>query len=135
MHYIQKLFGLVSCIVVDDNEDIVEAFCDLLELAGVKIFAKGYDGAEAVKLYEKFQPDILFVDLSMPKYDGFYAIENIRAKYPDVKIIVVTGNTGADEPYLRNTLKVKHIIYKPFNMRLIKESVQIALLNDFQLNG
>jgi len=134
MHHIQKLFSLVSCIVVDDNEDIVEAFCDLLELAGVKIFAKGYDGAEAVKLYEKFQPDILFVDLSMPKYDGFYAIENIRAKYPDAKIIVVTGNAGADEPYLRNTLKVKYIIYKPFNMRLIKESVQIALLNDFQLN-
>jgi two-component system chemotaxis response regulator CheY len=123
---------LVSCIVVDDNEDIVEAFCDLLDLSGIEIFAKGHDGADAVKLYEKFQPDILFVDLSMPKYDGVYAIKNIRMKYPEAKIIVVTGDAGNDESYLRDTLKVNHIIYKPFNMHLIRESVTIALLSDFQ---
>lgn len=120
---------MVNCVVVDDDSDVVEAFCDYLETTGVKILAKGKDGADAVELYKKFKPDVLFVDLSMPKYDGVYAITNVRAMDPLAKIIVVTAYTDADKHFLLDTLKVNQIIYKPFNMHLIKEAVTIALLS------
>ena len=54
---------MVNCVVVDDDPDIVDLFCELLELSNVQVLAKGYDGKRAVELYEKFKPDALFVDI------------------------------------------------------------------------
>ena len=117
-----------NCVVVDDDPDIVELFCELLELSMVQVVAKGYDGKQAVELYEKFKPDALFVDISMPEYDGIYAIENIRKSNPEAKIIVLTGDSGDNSPYLRNSLKVDFVLHKPFSMRTIKEAITVMLL-------
>jgi len=114
---------MVSCVVIDDDPDIVSLFCDLLEISNVEILAKGYDGTDAVKLYDQFHPDVLFIDLSMPKYDGIYAIKNIRSLYPDAKIIVLTGDSYDDRFYLLDMLKVDFILHKPFNMHTIKELI------------
>jgi DNA-binding response OmpR family regulator len=119
---------MVSCVVVDDDPDIVDLFCELLEMSNVEILAKGQDGLEAVELYDKFQPDVIFTDLSMPKHDGIYAIKNIRSIHPHAKIIVLTGDSSDDQSHLLNTLKVDFILHKPFNMRTIRESITIALL-------
>ena len=119
---------MISCVVVDDDPDIVDLFCELLELSKIEIMGKGFDGSEAVKLYDKFKPDVLFVDLSMPKYDGIYAINNIRSLYPNAKIIVLTGDEGNNNLYLRETMKVDYILYKPFNMHTIKEAITVSLL-------
>ena len=120
---------MVSCVVVDDDPDIVDLFCELLELARVEILAKGNNGKQAVKLYEQFQPDVIFTDLSMPKYDGIYAIENIRNQYPDSKIIVLTGDSDDVQTHLLEELKVDFVLFKPFNMHTIKESITVTLLN------
>lgn len=54
---------MINCIVIDDNQDIVDVFCDLLKLSGIEVIATGTDGLKAVELYEKFSPDVIFVDL------------------------------------------------------------------------
>ena len=76
-----------------------------------------------------YKPDVVFVDLIMPKYDGVYAINNIRNKHPDAKIIVVTANNSVDKSYVLDTLNVNQLIFKPFDMHKIKETVTIALLS------
>lgn len=119
---------MVSCVVIDDDPDIVNVFCELLDLSRIEVLAIGYDGKEAVKLYEQFQPDVLFTDLSMPNYDGMYAIKEIRNAYPDAKIIVLTGDSGNNQSYLLDKLKVDFILEKPFNMHTIKESITVTLL-------
>ena len=119
---------MVSCVVVDDDPDIVDLFCELLEMSNVEILAKGHDGLEAVDLYDKFQPDVIFTDLSMPNHDGIYAIKHIRSVHPNAKIIVLTGDSSDDQSHLLNTLKVDFILHKPFNMRTIRESITVALL-------
>jgi len=126
---LKNVRDMVSCIVVDDDPDVVDLFCELLEMSNIEIRAKGHDGLEAVKLYDQFQPDVLFIDLSMPKYDGIYAIKNIRSVYPHAKIIVLTGDSGDNQSYLLDSLKVDFILHKPFNMRTIKESITITLLS------
>jgi len=119
---------MVSCVVVDDDPNIVDLFCELLELSNVQILARGYDGKQAVELYEKFKPDILFVDISMPMYDGIYAIEHIRESYPNAKIIVLTGDSVDSSSLLCDSLKVNFVLHKPFNMRTIKEAMTVMLL-------
>jgi len=119
---------MVSCIVVDDDLDIVNLFCELLEMSNVQVLAKGYDGKQAVDLYEKFKPDVLFVDLSMPKFNGEYAIRKIHRAYSDAKIILLTGD-AENESELRESLNIDHVLHKPFNMRTIREFITVALLD------
>lgn len=118
---------MTSCIVVDDDQSILEVFCDLLESLGVEILGTGNDGSDAVKLYEKYKPDIVFTDLLMPKYDGLYGIETIKDDYPHAKIIAVTGNADARYLPIFDILHVP-IITKPFNVNSIKQIISDVLL-------
>jgi CheY-like chemotaxis protein len=115
---------LVTAIVVDDYKDTVSVFAEYLGLLGVHVVAVGYDGKEAVELYKKHTPDVLFLDLSMPKYDGIYALKEIRAFDPKSKIIIVTagleGNTEQELERLRPT----GLFFKPFDMEKIKEMLE-----------
>lgn len=120
---------MVSCIVIDDDKDIVKVFSELLELMGLDVLARGTDGMDAVKLYEKHRPDLIFIDLVMPRYDGFYAIKNIRVIDPNAKIIVITGDLNADECDLLDLHKVTAVIYKPFDMHKVEQAVADAFLD------
>ncbi len=112
---------MVNCVIIDDNQNIVDVFSDLLEISGIDVIATGTDGMKAVELYEKFSPDVIFVDLVMPRYDGFYAIKKIKEVDPDAKIIVVTGDLTIDECDLLDLHKVTAVIYKPFDIHKVKQ--------------
>ena len=114
---------MVNCIVIDDNQDIVDVFCDLLNLIGLDVLATGTDGMKAVELYEKYCPDLIFVDLVMPRYDGFYAIEKIKELNPDARIVVVTGDLSMSESDLLDSYKVRAVLYKPFDVSKVKQIV------------
>ncbi len=122
-------WAMVNCIVIDNKQDIADVFSDLLEILGIKVIATGTDGMKAVELYEKYSPDVIFVDLIMPKYDGFYAIENIRKLDPNSKIIVVTGELTMDESNLLDLHKVTAVIYKPFDIHKVKQCITDVFLD------
>ena len=65
----------------------------------------------------------------MPKYDGFYAIKNIRVIDPNAKIVVITGDVKACESDLLDSLKVIAVIYKPFDVQKIKQIVVDVFLD------
>jgi len=112
---------MISCIVIDDDQDIVEVFCELLKIIKVNVLATSNNGKEAILLYEKYMPNIVFTDLEMPKYDGVYVIENIKDKNPNAKLIVVTGNITNSGTL--NSLKIPTII-KPFDVNIIKKVIE-----------
>ena len=49
---------MVNCVVIDDDKDIVKVFSELLELMGLEVLAQGHNGNDAVKMYEKYRPDL-----------------------------------------------------------------------------
>lgn len=118
---------MVNCIVIDDSQNIVDVFCDLLKISGIDVIATGNNGMQAVKLYEKYIPDIAFIDLQMPEYDGFYAIENIKDKKYTAKIIAITGDPHAKNSALLNSLNIP-VVDKPFDMNVIKQSMTNVFL-------
>lgn len=121
---------MVSCIVIDDDQDIVDVFCELLNIIKVNVLSTGNNGKEAVALYEKHSPDIVFTDLEMPKYDGIYVIENIKDKNPNAKIIAVTGNITNSGTL--NSLKIPTIV-KPFDGDVIKKIIKGIFTTDNDL--
>ena len=112
----------ITAIVIDDDLDTVELFCEYLEIKGIHVLGKGYDGREAVELYQKLKPQIVFLDIMMPHYDGFYAAEEIRKVDPNAKIIMITADLTSDTSHRLEELRVP-AIYKPYEFDDIMTTV------------
>ncbi len=110
-----------TAIVIDDDRATVHLFSDMLEMMGVKVLAKGFDGKDAVRLYKKYSPDIVFTDITMPEYDGFYAIEEIKKFDPHAKVVAVTAYCTYESARRLEKSKVSARIYKPFDIQDIKK--------------
>ena len=84
-------------LVVDDNRDAAESLAVFLQLDGHSVHT-AYDGVEAVEAAESFRPDIVLLDIGMPKLNGFEACRRIRATAwgKDMTVIAQTG-WGQDE--------------------------------------
>jgi two-component system chemotaxis response regulator CheY len=82
---------MMRVIVVDDDHDAVRTLSTLLEMKGITVEAKGYDGKEAVELFRDHQPDAVLLDMIMPEFDGKYAIKQLKKEDENVKIIVLTA--------------------------------------------
>ncbi len=118
---------MVTSIIVDDDFDTVEVFSEYLELSDIDVVGKGYNGKEAVDLYQKLKPDVVFLDVLMPDYDGFYALEKIRQLDHDAKIIMVTASLTAQTSDQLKDLNASAIIYKPYDINNIIETVHRVL--------
>ena len=108
-----------TALVVDDDPDTVEMFSDYLENKGVNVIGKAKDGKEGFELYKKLKPDVIFLDVIMPNYDGFYTLKKIREIDADAKIIMVTADFSPTTKKKLKELKATDIIYKPYDERAI----------------
>ncbi len=110
----------LTAIIVDDDYNTVVTFTEFLQFNGIRVVGTGYTGKDAVKMYEKLRPGVVFLDVMMPKpYDGFYALENIRKINPDAIVIMITADlTEQTEDGLRQ-LCASAIVYKPFDIKKI----------------
>jgi len=106
----------ISVIVVDDDKDIVSMLCELLQIGGVNVIGVGYNGKEAVELYQKLKPDIVFLDIMMPRYDGFYAIENIRLVNKHAKILMITADLRSETAERLQKIPSLEVVYKAFDL-------------------
>src|SRR5256885_9578620 len=82
----------ITAMVVDDDIDTLDVFCEYLELYQFRIVGKAYNGERVAELYSKFKPDVVFLDVMMDNYDGIYALEQIRKVNPDAIVIMVTAD-------------------------------------------
>jgi len=105
-----------TAIVVDDDCGMVETFCEYLELKNVHVLGKGYNGKDAVELYQRFKPKFVFLDVTMPDYNGFYALEKIKQINPDAKIIMITSDLTEETENKLVELCASTIVYKPLEL-------------------
>ena len=112
-----------TAIVVDDDQDTVDLFAEFLEICNVKVLGKAFDGNQAVELYQKIFPDVVFSDVMMPGYDGFYMLKKIRQINPHAIVVMVTGDVRPETMDKLKELKADAIVCKPFDMRQVVEAV------------
>lgn len=87
-------------MVVDDGKSTVQVISLFLQMEGMQT-SVAYDGEEAIRIASEFKPDMIFMDLGMPKMDGFEAAGHLRAAHPDTLLIALSG-WGRDEDRLRS---------------------------------
>ncbi len=115
---------MITSIIIDDDKNTVNLFSEFLEIKGIKILGTGRNGQEAVQLYQRFKPDVVFLDVMMPKYDGFYALEEIRKLDPNAKVIMVTADLASNTADRLERLNASLIIYKPYEFDDVMDVIQ-----------
>ena len=84
-----------TVIVVDDSKYLINKIRDFFEKEmNFDVLALGYDGNEAVKLYQEHRPDLITLDITMPNKDGQQAMRDILAEFPDANILIISAVRG-----------------------------------------
>jgi sugar-specific transcriptional regulator TrmB/CheY-like chemotaxis protein len=112
-----------TAVVIDDDPDAVDLFSDYLENKGVEVVGKGHDGSEGFELFKKLNPDIIFLDVIMPKYDGFYTLKKIREINSNAKVIMVTADFSPETKKKLKEMNATDIIYKPYDRKAIDKVI------------
>jgi len=96
--------GTVRVLVADDQRVVREGLGTLLALLdGVEVVGAAADGEEAVALALEFQPDVVLMDLRMPRCDGVEATRRLHERAPNVKVLILT--TYADDRSVIDALR------------------------------
>jgi DNA-binding response OmpR family regulator len=126
-HFIEEDMSVKDkCIlIVDDDEDVVAALTTVLADQGAKVF-QAVDGAQAVEMTNKEKPDLVILDMMLPKRSGFLVLDHIKKGKPkgsSPRIIMITGNLGTRHKTYAETLGVDDYINKPFRMERLLGSI------------
>jgi two-component system chemotaxis response regulator CheY len=108
-----------SVIIIDDSKfQVLQLSRFFTESMGFSVPAVGEDGEQAVELYRAHKPDLITMDLTMPKLDGRAALQQILAEFPSANVLVISAVKG---PLLLDclTLGAKSYMEKP--LRFDKE--------------
>ena len=115
-----------SAIVVEDDLDSMEVLSEYLQMKEIKVVAKAKDGEEALEFYKKYKPQIVLLDVIMPNYDGFYALEKIKEFDPKSKVIFVTAASNDTTQKRLFETNVDGIVFKPFQMNQLLEAIHVV---------
>ncbi|MEE9565852.1 MAG: response regulator, partial [Nitrosopumilaceae archaeon] len=107
---------MTTAIVVDDEKDVLDVFCEYLHVKDINVLATGNNGLDAVNLYKRFKPDVVLMDLIMPQYDGFYGLEKIRQYDPNSKVIIFSASLTPEYIKILREMKASAITQKPYDM-------------------
>jgi DNA-binding response OmpR family regulator len=114
-------------LLVDDDREIVESMRIALESSGYEILI-ARDGNQGLVMVERDDPDLVILDMMMPKRSGFLVLEKVRRTRPvPLRVIMITANEGSRHKAYAEMLGVDDYIRKPFAMDRLLESVNRLL--------
>ena len=120
----------VRILVVDDSRLMRNMISDVIKNAGFEVCGEATDGIEAVRKYEELQPDLVTMDIVMPKVedvDGIEAVRRIMEIDSGAKIIMVSSRKQQDLVIQAIELGAKDFIIKPFTEERFTEIVKNTL--------
>jgi DNA-binding response OmpR family regulator len=115
-------------LLVDDDNEIIDSMRTVLESRGYEVLT-ARDGNQGLVMAETENPDLVVLDMMMPKRSGFLVLEKLRRSRPvPMRVIMITANEGSRHKAYAEMLGVDDYIRKPFAMDRLLESVN-RLLN------
>ena len=120
-----------SILVADDDPTVVVALQHLLEQAGFKVVV-AQDGQEALEAMDREVPDLLLLDVMMPRLSGYDVCESVRSRpaWRHVRILMLTARGGVIEARKGLALGADDYMTKPFSTRELLDRIKALLFRE-----
>ena len=115
-----------TILVVDDDQELSDALRVVLEKNGYRVI-QARDGQQGKHLVYQHRPDLVILDMMMPRMGGYPVLEHFRGKADAPPIVMITANEGSRHKAYAEYLGVVDYIRKPFAMEKLLESVTRGL--------
>ena len=111
-------------LVVDDDPNVVEIITESLRNDGYRT-ESAYDGVDALQKYDDFHPDLVILDVTLPRQDGLSVCNEIRARdvHSDVPVIMISGNSVSETMFNGFKSGAQDYIKKPFSVNEVLAKV------------
>jgi DNA-binding response OmpR family regulator len=119
--------AMKTILLVDDDNEIIESMRTVLDAKGYRILV-ARDGNAGLTVAERENPDLIVLDMMMPKKSGFLVLEKLKSRSGGlIPTIMITGNEGSRHRAYAEFLGVKDYIRKPFAMEKLVRSIDKIL--------
>ena len=119
--------ALKTVLLVDDDIDIIESMRTVLEARGFRVMV-ARDGNAGLTMAERENPDLIILDMMMPKKSGFLVLEKLKGRPGGmIPTIMITGNEGSRHRAYAEMLGVRDYLRKPFAMEKLVRAVEQVL--------
>jgi len=116
-----------TILLVDDDPEIVAALRTVLQQKGYRVVTAS-DGNAGLAVAERERPDLVIVDMMMPKKSGFLVLEKLKSRPESApRVVMITANEGSRHRAYAEMLGVDDYLRKPFAMDKLLESVATLL--------
>ena len=117
-------------LIVDDEPEICELISQHLKRKGIDT-KKAYDGKKALQIVKKTKPDLIILDVLMPKMDGFELLQYLKSKpsYSQIPVIMLTVKSGPDDLDKGISLGTDFYLPKPFKLENLTQFIE-AIIKD-----
>ncbi len=115
-------------LIVDDEKDLVEIIRLGLEPLGYQVF-EAYDGQEGLEKARQIKPDIIILDLMLPKIDGYQVCRMLKfdINYKQIPVILLTARASKKDIAMGAEAGADAFITKPFKHEVLKEKIEELL--------
>jgi len=112
-------------LLVDDEVDFLDTISERMRTRGMEV-ATASSGAEALKKVEQEAYDVIILDLMMPGVDGLEALKILKAKRPELQVILLTGHATVEKGIEAMKLGAMDFLEKPADLSQLTEKIKKA---------
>ncbi len=115
--------GKQSILFADDDAELLKIMSEVITTLGYNAISAN-NGQEAISQFEKYVPNLVFMDVKMPILDGYDAFFNIRAKFPNANIIMMTGFADHARWKEVKSACAIYLLEKPWSTEFLSELIR-----------
>ncbi len=112
-------------LIVDDEKDFLDIIAERIRARGMDV-STATSAADALNMVEEESFDVVIMDFMMPALDGFEALKLMKAKQPEVQIILLTGNVSDEKRMEAKALGALDVIEKPPDLKDLIQKIKKA---------
>lgn len=120
----------VRYLVVDDSVFARKNLAKMIDAFGGQLAGEAGDGCTAITEYDRVQPDLVLMDITMPQMEGIEAADRIVRQHPDARIVMVSS-VGYQENIVAALQKgARHFVQKPVKAEVLYEVIKYVMGED-----